>query len=117
MSRTDRSFGLAEARRFIERAEWTYATTYSKFAEHAYTTRWSCRARGIEPEFTAFARLIETDGWWRIWGRHRWRSFVVGDWTFWLYRIYEPAERRTVINGWETARMDPEAAQLTLLDD
>jgi len=50
------------------------AESYARFAPHEYTTRWTCRERGIEDQFEAFVRLIESDGFWRPWGRHRWRT-------------------------------------------
>jgi len=43
---------------FVQAAEWTWASTYAHFAPHEYTTRWSCRARGIESEFEAFVREL-----------------------------------------------------------
>ncbi|MFA9270793.1 MAG: hypothetical protein ACEQSX_08540 [Baekduiaceae bacterium] len=106
------------ARAFVEAASWVFAETYAAFAPHEYTTRWTCRERGIEADFEAFALLIESDGYWRRWGRNRWRSLSVGPWTFWLHwNLVESVRERTVINRWWTDRMAPQVDQLTLIGD
>src|SRR3954454_3153735 len=89
------------ARAFIAKATWTFAETYAHFAPHEYTTRWTCRARGIEDEFEAFVRLIESDaGYWRPWGRHRWRSLNLDGRFYWLHFNVATVKERTVINRW-----------------
>src|SRR4051812_40520423 len=80
-------FGLDDARAFVEAATWHFARTMP-WAPHEYTTRHRCRAQGIEADFESFVRLIESDGFWRPWGRHRWRSLALDAHVFWLH--WEP---------------------------
>jgi hypothetical protein len=90
------------ATRFIARADWRFAGTYAAFAPHEYTTRWSCRSRKIEDDFTRFCAWIEMEGYGRRWGRHLWPSIDVEGWTFWLYYEYFPPAERTVVNRWHS---------------
>src|SRR5689334_12744983 len=104
-----------DARAFVAQAEWTFAETYARFAPHSYCSRWTCRARGVEAEFEAFALLIESDGYWRLWGRHRWRSLALDEHIYWLHwNPVTSVRERTVINRWWADRMDPDPGQLTL---
>ena len=109
---------LERARAFVEQADWTYAETYARFAEHEYTTRWACRARRIEDEFEQFVRLIESDGYSRPWGTHRWRSLTVDNRFYWLHWNVCTVRERTVINRWWLDAARPEPAQLSMeIDD
>jgi hypothetical protein len=105
---------LEAASAFIAKAPWTFATTYARFASHEYTTRWDCRARRIEDDFERFVRLIEEHGYWRLWGRRRWRSLNVDDRFYWLHWNLATVEERTVINRWWKAARQPEPDQLEL---
>jgi hypothetical protein len=108
---------MDEARTFIAKATWVWAKTYGAFAPHEYTTRERCREQRIEVEFEAFAALIESDGYWRPWGRHRCRSLDVDDRFYWLYWKPIPARERDVINRW-WIEAKPDPTQLTLeVDD
>lgn len=106
---------MSPVRAFIESIPWTYATTYSKFAEHTYATRWDARRLGLEEEFTAFAATIQNEGYDRRWGKHLWKSLDLDDgMTYWLYWRFEPPEARTIVNRWHTAEMAKPPAQLSL---
>src|SRR4051794_16665406 len=93
-----------EARAFIAKSRWIFAETMP-WAPHEYCARRTCFERGIEPQFVAFARLIQEAGYNRRWGGHLWRSLAVDDRTYWLHRIWFPPEQRTIINRWVTAKM------------
>ena len=69
---------------------------------------------GIEDEFEDFVRLIEADGYWRLWGLHRWRSLTVDDHVYWLHWNLCTVEERMIVNRWWRDRMAPEPAQLTM---
>jgi hypothetical protein len=107
-------FDLDDARAFIAKATWTFAETMP-WAPHEYATRHRSRAQGLEAEFEAFAFLIETDGFWRRWGRHRWRSLNVDDHFYWLHwNVVASVRERTVINRWWLGSASPGPAQLSL---
>ena len=108
---------LDDARAFVQAAEWTWASTYAHFAPHEYTTRWSCRARGIESEFEAFVRTIEAAGYWRPWGSHRWHSLNLDDRFYWLHWNIATVAERTVINRWWLDAASAESTQLALQVD
>jgi hypothetical protein len=94
------AFGFGAARVFIAQAIWTFAETMP-WAPHEYTTRWACRGQGIEDDFEAFALLIESDGYWRPWGRHQWRSLNLDDRFYWLHwNPVASVRERTVVNRW-----------------
>jgi hypothetical protein len=102
-----------EARAFVARASWAFASTMP-WSPHEYTTRAGCRARGIEPEFESFVRMVESDGFWRAWDRHRWRSITIDEHVFWLHWNLATVAQRTVVNRWWRDRMAPAPAQLSL---
>jgi hypothetical protein len=97
---------LDRARAFIEAAPWTFAKTYARFAPHEYTVRQQCRAQRLEAGFDDLAQLIEEAGFWRSWGGHRWRTIVIDDQAYWLYRVWVPVNERTVINRWHADQLD-----------
>ena len=98
--------GLDAARAFIEKADWSFASTMW-WSPHEYCVRHRCRAQGIEDEFEDFVRLIEADGYWRLWGLHRWRSLTVDDHVYWLHWNLCTVEERMIVNRWWRDRMAP----------
>lgn len=106
--------GLDAAREFAQAVPWTYASTFAAFAEHEYVTRWTCRERRLEAEFERFCELVTDRGYWRDWGRHRWRTLDLDDRFYWLhYNPVDSVAERTVLNRWFIAeRREP--AQMSL---
>lgn len=105
--------GPIRARAFVRRAKWVFASSMP-WHPHEYVSRRDCLNDGIEDEFEDFVRLIEADGYWRLWGLHRWRSLTVDDHVYWLHWNLCTVEERMIVNRWWRDRMAPEPAQLTM---
>lgn len=65
---------LDEARAFIAKARWVFASTVPA-APHWYTVRRDCAGLGLDAEFVAFQALIEAHGYDRFDARWPWRTW------------------------------------------
>lgn len=101
------------ARAFVRRATWTFASSMP-WHPHEYVARRDCRQQGIESDFLDFVQTIEDEGYWRLWGKHRWRSLALDEHVYWLHWELWPVEERTIVNRWWRERMAPDSGQLTL---